>query len=99
MPFYQAPGRTQLKLLVTSHAQLVKEQIIQQLPSDRKISLALDCWTSPNHLAFLAILGYFITDGGEYKEILGFHPLYEKHSGKSLAQLVAKTLQEYRIKD
>lgn len=68
MPFYQAPGRTQLKLLVTSHAQLVKEQIIQQLPSDRKISLALDCWTSPNHLAFLAILGYFITDGGNIRK-------------------------------
>lgn len=92
------PGRTHIRTLITDRAGLVRQQILRQLPPSRKISLALDCWTSPNHLAFLAILGYFITDDWEYKEVLlAFHPLRGKHTGKTLARLVSQTLQEYNI--
>ena len=97
-PVIQLPGRTHLRTLISDRATAVRQQILKQLPSSRKISIALDCWTSPNHLAFLAILGYFITNNWEYKEVLlAFHPLHGKHSGKTLARAVAQTLQEYQI--
>jgi hypothetical protein len=97
-PSIQLPGRTHLQKLIAERATAARKQILKQLPSSRKISLALDCWTSPNRLAFLAILGYFITDGWEYKEVLlAFHPLVGKHSGKTLARLVTTTLHEYQI--
>jgi hypothetical protein len=97
-PSIQLPGRTHLQKLIADRATAARKQILKQLPSSRKISLALDCWTSPNRLAFLAILGYFITDNWEYKEVLlAFHPLVGKHSGKTLARLVTTTLHEYQI--
>jgi hypothetical protein len=99
-PSIKLPGRTQLKSLITERASQVRRQILQELPKDRKLSLAVDCWSSPNHLAFFAILGYFITNDWEYKEVLlAYHPLHGKHSGKSLANLVAQTLREYEVHD
>lgn len=97
-PSVQLPGRTQLRTLITDRATTARQQILKHIPSGRKISIALDCWTSPNRLAFLAILGYFITDDWEYKEVLlAFHPLHGKHSGRTLARVVAQVLREYRI--
>jgi hypothetical protein len=34
----------------------------QKLPSGAKLSLALDCWTSPFRQAFMAITGYFLDE-------------------------------------
>ena len=31
--------------------------ILEKLPTDGKISIAVDAWTSPNYLGFLAITG------------------------------------------
>jgi hypothetical protein len=35
-----------------------QHSILALLPPTAKISIAIDCWTSPNHLAFMAITGY-----------------------------------------
>jgi hypothetical protein len=97
-PSVKVPGRTHLRSLISDRADAARKQMLKYLPATRKVSLALDCWTSPNRLAFLAILAYFITDNWEYKEVLlAFHPLRGKHSGKSLARLVVQTLSEYNI--
>jgi len=40
------------------------------LPAAGKISLAADTWTSPNKLAFLAIVAYWISDSWQMEEML-----------------------------
>jgi len=76
----------------------MKKGVLCDLPSSRKISLALDCWTSPNRYAFLAISGYFISDNWDYHEVLlAFKPLRGRHSGENLANYVMKTLEFHDI--
>ena len=78
----------------------VKREIKNRIPKSTKVSLAIDSWTSPNHLAFLAIIGYFITPDWEYKEImLGFENLPEGHTGKEQAQVVYDCLNRYGLVD
>ncbi|KAJ5274116.1 hypothetical protein N7478_009241 [Penicillium angulare] len=59
---------------------LVKERqqdTLKMLPEHAKVSVALDCWTSPFGQAFMAITGYFIDADWVYREVLlGFKPLY-----------------------
>jgi hypothetical protein len=64
----------------------LKQQItaLSTLPEGSKLSIALDCWTSPFHQAFIAIIGYFLDLEWNYREVLlGFEPLYGPHTGKS----------------
>lgn len=69
------------------------------LPEHAKISVALDCWTSPFGHAFMAITGYFIDADWVYREVLlGFKPLHGTHSGANLSAVLMKTLTEYGIK-
>lgn len=70
--------RRQLRDLVREN----QKSILQTLPSGAKLSLALDCWTSPFKQAFLATTGYFLDEQWEYREILlRFEHLHGSHSG------------------
>ena len=74
------------------------ERIRNQIPPGVKISIAADTWTSLNKIAFLAIVGYWITDDWELKEILlGFEQIRGAHTGENLADLVGDVLKRYRI--
>lgn len=77
-----------------------QHRILSGLPPDAKLSIALDCWTSPFQQAFMAITGYFLDQNWKYREILlGFEPLHGKHSGVNLSQVLFECLQEHRILD
>lgn len=70
------------------------------LPEDTKISIALDCWTSPFTQAFMAITGYFIDKDWQYREVLlGFEPLYGSHSGVNLSSVLLDILLRHKIED
>ena len=70
------------------------------LPEHAKISIALDCWTSPFQQAFMAITGYFIDAEWVYREVLlGFKPLHSSHTGANLSAILMETLTEHGIKD
>lgn len=74
--------------------------IIQNLPPNAKLSIALDCWTSPFSQAFMAITGYFIDKDWNYREILlGFQPLQGAHSGANLSAVLLKIFQQHQIVD
>ena len=50
-----------------------REEIKEELAKVRRVSIALDVWTSPNHLAFLAVQAYYITDDWKYRHaLIGF---------------------------
>jgi hypothetical protein len=88
--------RRQLRDLVCES----QKNILQKLPSGAKLSLALDCWTSPFRQAFMAITGYFLDKDWEYHEILlGFEHLHGSHSGANLSEVLFQLLQKHQITD
>lgn len=97
-PNIEIPHRTYIKTSLLQRFDAMQKGLLRDLPSSRKISLALDCWTSPNHYAFLAITGYFISNDWRYCEVLlAFKPLRGKHSGSRLAEYVMETLSFYDL--
>lgn len=76
------------------------QNILQKLPKDGKISIALDCWTSPFQQAFMAVTGYFLDEDWNYRELLlGFEPLHGTHSGINLSAVLFQLLQKYNLTD
>ncbi|KAJ9482200.1 hypothetical protein VN97_g11237 [Penicillium thymicola] len=83
-------------------AQVKKQQqsTLEMLPANSKISIALDCWTSPFGQAFMAITGYFIDMNWVYREVLlGFKPLYGAHTGANMSGILLETLVDHNIQD
>ena len=71
---------------------------MKSFPEHGKISIALDCWTSPDKKSFIAIIGYFITEDFHYYEILlGFVPLSDAHTGEWLAEVVLDMLKQHNL--
>lgn len=70
------------------------------LPLGAKLSIALDCWTSPFQQAFMAISGYFLDQEWNYRELLlGFEPLEGSHTGRNLSLVLSEVLQMNQISD
>jgi hypothetical protein len=70
------------------------------LPTDAKLSIALDCWTSPFSQAFMAITGYFIDTDWVYREVLlDFKPIHGAHTGVNLSSVLMETLRRHGIED
>lgn len=77
-----------------------QKDILQTLPPFAKLSIALDCWTSPFQQAFMAISGYFIDKEWNYREVLlGFEPLEGPHTGRNLSSVLSEILQTNQISD
>ena len=92
------PCPTTLRRRLDTYYESVRKEIKSRILKGTKISIAIDSWTSPNHLAFLAVMGYFITSDWELKEImLGFDNLPEGHTGKEQAEVVHNCLKRYGI--
>lgn len=73
---------------------------LQCLPFGAKLSLALDCWTSPFKQAFMAITAYFLDQNWDYREVLlGFEPLSGTHPGANLSEVIVRILQQHQILD
>jgi hypothetical protein len=92
-------GRT-----IQRHLQSIVEarqvDILTMLPKHAKLSIGLDCWTSPFKQAFMAITGYFLDQHWEYREVLlGFEPLEGTHSGENLALVLSAILKQHQIID
>lgn len=76
------------------------QSLLRTLPPNAKVSIALDCWTSPFQQAFMAVTGYFIDQDWNYREVLlGFEPLYGTHSGTNLSSVLFGLLQQHQIAD
>jgi hypothetical protein len=98
LPDFPSAKTIQRRLFSTVEAR--HQDILQSLPSGAKMSIALDCWTSPFRQSFMAITGYFIDVHWEYREILlGFQPLSGSHTGVNLGNVLFELLQKYKIED
>jgi len=83
--------------LLACYIEVVTE-IKADIPHEVKVSIAADAWTSPNKLAFLAVLAYYITDNWELKEVLiGFEQIKGAHTGENLAQIIEAVFKRYEF--
>jgi hypothetical protein len=77
-----------------------QQKVLSSLPKGSKLSIALDCWTSPFQQAFLAITGYFLDRDWNYREVLlDFEPIYGTHTGVNLSTVLLENLQQFNVHD
>jgi hypothetical protein len=63
-----------------------------------KISVTLDCWTSPNTKAFLGITAHYIDDNWILQSLLlDFVPLPDLHTGENLCEAFVATCDRFGI--
>lgn len=92
------PSRNTIKQHLMELADISQDAMMKQFPESHKISIALDCWTSPDQKPFLAMTGYFITTDFNFQEVLlGFVPLSGAHTGDQLAHLVLEVLKKHNL--
>jgi len=89
---------------LTRHLKLLEKSTVDDiqicLPAAGKISLAADTWTSPNKLAVLAIVAYWITDMGQMEEVLiGFEEIRGSHTVANMAGIINDVLARHGIQD
>jgi hypothetical protein len=80
--------------MVQEQFELVIEQLLSDLGSATKLSIALDAWSAANHLSFLAIKAYYIDRNWQLREVLlDFIPLRGRHTGVSMSSDLMRVLQ------
>ena len=55
------PSSNTLRRRLDKYYESVQREIKFGIPKATQVSLAIDTWMSPNHLTFIAIIGYLIT--------------------------------------
>lgn len=92
------PHRIQIKERLLELSEETHTQLLSKLPDSGRMSIAVDCWTSPDQKAFLALTGYFLTEDMDYHEVLlGFRPVAGSHTGENLAEIVLEVLQKHHL--
>jgi len=74
-------------------------EIKKQLYSSKsRIHLSFDLWTSPNNIAFVGVIGYYMSS--QYKVetvLLGLRRLHGTHSGENIAEAIVKVIRKYEL--
>ena len=79
-------------------SKITHSKVLEALPLNNKISLALDCWTSQDQKPFLVIIGYFVSKEYKFHEVLlGFQYIKGSHEGAHLADIVMDILNEHNL--
>jgi hypothetical protein len=64
---------------------------------DGDINFASDAWTSPNHKALVAITAHFLHNDQPISMLLDLVEVAMSHTGKELADTIARVLEEFGI--
>lgn len=97
-PSLEIPKRSKIRLMIDDQFSEVHRELKNDLRGENKISLALDTWTSPNKLSFIAITAYVVNARWEYQEhLLGFEHISGAHDGENLAAITMRVLQSFEI--
>lgn len=99
-PSLIVPHHGRIRQFLEERIHDIKESVLRDLPTTSKVSIAIDCWTSPTNYAFLAMVGYFIDVNWKFREVLlAFEPLHGSHTGPNLARYVRTILARYDLED
>lgn len=93
------PSAKKMRISLEIQSREIQETIKSRIPENRKISIALDAWTSPNRISFVAILAYWMDDKLDLqKYLIGFEQLIEHHTGRYIAKVVSEVIEAYDLK-
>ncbi|KAJ3830888.1 hypothetical protein F5878DRAFT_550109, partial [Lentinula raphanica] len=104
-PSHYVPSKVTVARDVKKLYVACKEKLGQELQSyEYLLPLELDCWSSPNHRAFMSIITKMLRRDRDGKEVLtgvllNFVELPCSHSAINMAKTVAQTLEEYGVAD
>ncbi|QRV78693.1 hAT family dimerization protein [Ceratobasidium sp. AG-Ba] len=86
---------------IIKHAAILRDSTRNYLTSlSGLMAISCDSWTSPNRIAFLAIMGSWITEDWNLEEtLLNFVELRGAHDGQNMAAAVASSLIDLGISD
>ena len=99
-PGDEIPTPTTLTKHLKQRGKSTLDDIRTSLPAAANISLAADTRTSPNKLAILAIVAYWISDSSQMEEVLiGFEAISGSHTGANMAGIINDVLARYEIQD
>ncbi|KAJ5300184.1 hypothetical protein N7508_007427 [Penicillium antarcticum] len=94
------PSARSMRRYLGSTVKSSQKEILRRLPDRSRLSIALDCWTSPFQQAFMAVTGYFLDQDWNYCEVLlGFEHLHGSHTGENLSKTVIQLLTDHEITD
>ncbi|KAJ3836237.1 hypothetical protein EV361DRAFT_804856 [Lentinula raphanica] len=104
-PNHYVPSKATVARDVKKLYEATKEQLAKELEAyEYLLPVELDCWSSPNHRAFMSIIGKVLRRNQEGIEtltsvLLDFVELPCSHSGINMAEALIRTLEEYRVQD
>ena len=89
-----------MRALLDKQVRGIQQMLLNGLQPDTKVFFALDAWTSPNNIAFLAITGYYIDHNWKLQEaLLGFEHLSGCHTERNMGRLVDDVPIKYNLKE
>ena len=78
--------------------QRMKEIIAKGFTSVRHVMLTEDAWSAENGCGLLGVTSHWIDATWEYHEcVLAIRELVEKHDGKSMASILLKIMDEFKL--
>jgi hypothetical protein len=99
-PDIDIPNCRCLRQLLDVQHDTAAQAFLDDLGERTKVSLAIDCWSSPNKVAFMAIVAYYVSVDWKYREVLlAFEPLVGAHTGRILARVVEQVLEQFSLTD
>ncbi len=92
------PGRLNIRSLLHKQRENLLSALFKDHGPNTKVSLALDCWSSPNKLIFMGINAYYISEVWKHQEVLfGFEQVIRSHIGENLAHIVKNVLVRFNL--
>lgn len=99
-PDAKIPSDKKIKSVLDDEAMDDRRKVLSELPETGRLSLVVDCWSSPFRQAFMAIVVNFIDAEWEFRELLlSFKHVPEAHTGRNLADVVLQVLREYGLEE
>jgi hypothetical protein len=83
--------------LQVSHLTLHQTLNLTYQEYDGSLSFATDCWTSPNHRAFMAVTVHFVAENEPKCVILDVREVAKSHTGDNLSTEFHEILEEFGI--
>ena len=91
---------TKMIIMILSHYKKICGKIRSNLTESRRVSIALNAWSSSQRVAYLKVLIYWVDVKFQFREhFIEFTPLDIEHIDRQLMMKLMKILKNYAIKN
>ncbi len=91
---------TKMTIMILSHYKKICDKIKLNLTESRRVSIALNAWSSSQRVAYLRVLIYWVDVKFQFREhLIEFTSLDIEHTERQLMMKLMKILKNYAIKN